>query len=42
MTKLPAFRAAFGLVASALLAAGFVAAAVAPAYAAPVTVTQTV
>ena len=43
MTNLPAFRAALGRIASALLATGFVAAAVAPAYAAaPVTATQTV
>ncbi len=38
----PALRAALGLVASALLATGFVAAAVAPAYAAPIAQAQTV
>ena len=42
MTSFPTLRAAFGLIASALLATGFVAAAVAPAYAAPVNVIQTV
>ena len=42
MTNVPAFRAAFGLIASALLASGFVAAAVAPAYATPIAAVQTV
>ena len=38
----PAFRATFGLVASTLLAGAFVAAAVAPGYAAPIATVQTV
>ena len=40
--RFPALRAAFGLIASALLATGFIAAATAPAYAAPIAVSQTV
>ncbi len=42
MTNFFAIRTALGLVASALLATGFVAAAVAPAYAAPIAAVQTV
>ncbi len=42
MTHFSALRTTFGLIASSLLATGFVAAAVAPAYAAPITAVQTV